>query len=135
MVTLLLGEPSPIIHKGSAKEVYKDAFISPQHQTKRTRKKRILVEHLSTDLPSTYKGLMEKTYTWIEAREVATNGAPSDRRENFKRSKKSSWDNNRGQKGRDRFYLYQGPNHVLLSSLSKSLREIIATEKVARSFE
>ncbi|GJS86300.1 hypothetical protein Tco_0752841 [Tanacetum coccineum] len=63
---------------------------------------RSLVEHLSTDLPFTYKGLMEKTYTWIDAREVATNGAPSDRRENFKRSKKSSWDNNRGQKGRDR---------------------------------
>ncbi|GJX84271.1 hypothetical protein Tco_0335045 [Tanacetum coccineum] len=59
------------------------------------------------DLPSTYKGLMEKTYTWIEAREVATNGAPSDRRENFERSK----------------------------NLSKSLREILATEKVARSFK
>ncbi|GKC75637.1 reverse transcriptase domain-containing protein, partial [Tanacetum coccineum] len=44
---------------------------------------RNLVEHLSTDLPSTYKGLMEKTYTWIEAREVATNGAPIDRRDNF----------------------------------------------------
>ncbi|GJY21093.1 hypothetical protein Tco_0393659 [Tanacetum coccineum] len=30
---------------------------------------RSLVEHLSTDLPSTYKGLIEKTYTWVEARE------------------------------------------------------------------
>ncbi|GJV69369.1 hypothetical protein Tco_1484878 [Tanacetum coccineum] len=39
-----------------------------------------LIEHLSTDLPSTYKGLMEKTYTWIEAREVATNGALNDQR-------------------------------------------------------
>nr|GEV78222.1 reverse transcriptase domain-containing protein [Tanacetum cinerariifolium] len=46
---------------------------------------RSLVEHLSTDLPSTYKGLMEKTYTWIEAREVATNGALNERRKNFKR--------------------------------------------------
>ncbi|GJR38511.1 reverse transcriptase domain-containing protein [Tanacetum coccineum] len=46
-------------------------------------KARNLVEHLSTDLPSTYKGLMEKTYTWIEAREVATNGAPNDQRDNF----------------------------------------------------
>ncbi|GJV82880.1 hypothetical protein Tco_1522778 [Tanacetum coccineum] len=63
---------------------------------------RSLVEHLFTDLPSTYKGLMEKTYTWIEAREVATNGAPNDRRENFKRSKKSFWANNQGQKSRDR---------------------------------
>ncbi|GKA83736.1 reverse transcriptase domain-containing protein [Tanacetum coccineum] len=55
---------------------------------------RSLVEHLSTYLPSTYKGLMEKTYTWIEAREVATNGTPNDQKENFKRSRKSSWDNN-----------------------------------------
>nr|GEW53554.1 retrotransposon protein, putative, Ty3-gypsy subclass [Tanacetum cinerariifolium] len=53
------------------------------------------------DLPSTYKSLIEKTYTWIVAREVATNGALNDRKEYFKRSKKSSWDNNRGQKGRD----------------------------------
>nr|GEU57084.1 reverse transcriptase domain-containing protein [Tanacetum cinerariifolium] len=29
---------------------------------------RNLVEFLSKDLPTTYKGLMEKTYTWIEAR-------------------------------------------------------------------
>ncbi|GJZ12893.1 hypothetical protein Tco_0548123 [Tanacetum coccineum] len=70
---------------------------------------RNLVEHLSTDLPSTYKGLMEKTYTWIEAREVATNGAPNDRRDNFERSRKSSCDNSRDRK--------------------------VETEKVARSFE
>ncbi|GJR72656.1 reverse transcriptase domain-containing protein [Tanacetum coccineum] len=61
---------------------------------------RSLVEHLSTDLPSTYKGLMEKTYTWVEAREVATNGASSDRRDSF-----------------------------------ESPKEILATEKAARSFE
>ncbi|GJU94746.1 reverse transcriptase domain-containing protein [Tanacetum coccineum] len=67
-------------------------------------KARNLVEHLSIDLPSTYKGLMEKTYTWIEAREVATNGALNYRRDNFK-------------------------------SLSKSLREIIAKEKVAKTFQ
>ncbi|GJT98960.1 reverse transcriptase domain-containing protein [Tanacetum coccineum] len=52
---------------------------------------RNLVEHLFTDLPFTYKGLMEKTYTWIKAREVATNGALNDRRDNFERSRKSSW--------------------------------------------
>ncbi|GJV02677.1 reverse transcriptase domain-containing protein [Tanacetum coccineum] len=33
---------------------------------------RSLVEHLSMDLPSTYKGLREKTYTWVEEeRQVA----------------------------------------------------------------
>ncbi|GKD70040.1 reverse transcriptase domain-containing protein, partial [Tanacetum coccineum] len=35
---------------------------------------------------------MEKTYTWIKAREVTTNEASNDRRDNFKRSRKSSWD-------------------------------------------
>ncbi|GJV22496.1 retrovirus-related pol polyprotein from transposon TNT 1-94 [Tanacetum coccineum] len=68
---------------------------------------RSLVEHLSTDLPSTYKGLMEKTYTWVEARE----------------------------KNKDKFSPYRGPNHGLLPSLSKSPKEILATEKAERSFE
>ncbi|GJZ03710.1 putative ribonuclease H-like domain-containing protein, partial [Tanacetum coccineum] len=98
-------------------------------------KARNLVEHLSTNLPSTYKGLMEKTYTWIEAREVSINGAPNDRRDNFERSRKPSWNNGRGQRSRDRFSPYQGPNHGLLSSLSKSPREILVTKKVAKTFE
>ncbi|GJR31618.1 hypothetical protein Tco_1107850 [Tanacetum coccineum] len=119
------------------KKFTKDAFSGPPISTKgrRNLRTRSLVEHLSTDLPSTYKGLMEKTYMWIEAREVATNGAPNDQREKFKRSKKSSWDNNRGHKNKDMFSPYRGPNHGFLSSLSKSLREILPTEKVARSFE
>ncbi|GKG01476.1 hypothetical protein Tco_0306181, partial [Tanacetum coccineum] len=75
------------------------------------------------------------TYTWIEAREVSTNGSPNDRRDNFERSRKYSWDNGRGQKSRDRLSHSRGPNHGLLSNLSKSLREILATEKEARSFE
>ncbi|GJV35727.1 hypothetical protein Tco_1408204, partial [Tanacetum coccineum] len=95
---------------------------------------RSLVEHLSTDLPSTYKGLMGKNYNRIEAREVATNGTPNDRRENFERTR-TSWDNNQGQKGMDRFSPYRGPKHGLLSNLSKSPREILTTEKAARSFE
>nr|GEY31019.1 hypothetical protein [Tanacetum cinerariifolium] len=94
-----------------------------------------LVEHLSTDLPSTHKGLIKKTYTWVEAREVATNGGLSDRRDSFERSKRSSWENNKGLKNKDRFSPYRGPNHGLLSSLSKSPNEILATEKAARSFE
>ncbi|GJR09620.1 hypothetical protein Tco_0792272 [Tanacetum coccineum] len=95
---------------------------------------RSLVKHLSTDLPSTYKGLMEKTYTWVEAREVATNGALNDRSDSFERLKKSSWDNNRGQKNKDRFSPSRGSNHGLLPSLLKSPKEILAIEKVARSF-
>nr|GEW42305.1 putative ribonuclease H-like domain-containing protein [Tanacetum cinerariifolium] len=67
-----------------------------------------LLEFLSTTLPTTYKGLMEKTYTWIKAREVATNGAPNNRKESFDR---------------------------LLSNLSKSPREHLAIEKVAKTFK
>ncbi|GJW54397.1 hypothetical protein Tco_0098482 [Tanacetum coccineum] len=58
------------------------------------------MELLSTDLPTTYKCLMEKTYTWIEAKEVATSRAPNDHREGF-----------------------------------DSPREILATKKVAKTFE
>ncbi|GJX03612.1 reverse transcriptase domain-containing protein [Tanacetum coccineum] len=66
---------------------------------------RSLVERLSTDLPSTYKGLIEKTYICI------------------------------GQNDRGRFSPYKGQKRKLLSSLVKSPREILATEKVAKTFE
>ncbi|GJU45789.1 hypothetical protein Tco_1203055 [Tanacetum coccineum] len=52
-------------------------------------KTRNLVDFLSIDLPTTYKGLMEKTYTWIEAMEVATIGATSDYKEVLTSSTKS----------------------------------------------
>nr|GEX13972.1 hypothetical protein [Tanacetum cinerariifolium] len=81
------------------------------------------------------QGFDGKTYTWIEAKEVATNETPNNQRENFERSRKSSWDNNQGQKRRDRFSSYQGPNHRLISNLSKSPREIHAIDKAARSSE
>ncbi|GJX02014.1 hypothetical protein Tco_0185927 [Tanacetum coccineum] len=96
---------------------------------------RSLVEHLSTDLPPTYKGLMEKTYTWVEAREVATNGISNDRRDSFERLKKSSWNNNKGQMDRSRSFPYKGENHKLLSNLAKSPREILTTKSVAKTFE
>ncbi|GKD43500.1 hypothetical protein Tco_1268145, partial [Tanacetum coccineum] len=60
---------------------------------------RSLVEFLSTDVPTTYKGLMEKTSTWIEEKDVATNGAPNDNKEGSKKfSKNFSWDHNKGKK-------------------------------------
>ncbi|GJZ35024.1 hypothetical protein Tco_0580841 [Tanacetum coccineum] len=73
-------------------------------------KTRSLVEFLSTDLPTTYKGQMEKNYTWIEA--------------------------NKGKKkNQDRFSPYKGSNHGFLTNLSKSLREILAMEKAAKTFK
>nr|GEX95227.1 reverse transcriptase domain-containing protein [Tanacetum cinerariifolium] len=68
------------------------------------------------------------------AKEVATNIALSDHKEGFDRFNKGfSWDNNKGKKkNRDKFSLYKGSNHGLLTNLSKSLREILATKKVAK---
>nr|GEW55857.1 reverse transcriptase domain-containing protein [Tanacetum cinerariifolium] len=86
-------------HVGS----YEKRFQRNTWQFTTSNKEKARVSELSPlDHPSTYKGLIEKTYTWIKAGEVATNGAPNDQRDNFKRSRKSSWDNNRGQKSKDR---------------------------------
>nr|GFA41461.1 retrotransposon Gag domain-containing protein [Tanacetum cinerariifolium] len=92
---------------------------------------------LSTDLPTTYKVLIEKTYTWIEAKEVSTNGAPNYHREGFDRFNKGSfWENSKGRKKKkDRLSPYKGFNHGLLANLSKSLREILETEKAAKCFK
>ncbi|GKC86401.1 hypothetical protein Tco_1142118 [Tanacetum coccineum] len=63
-------------------------------------------------------------------KEVATNEAPNDHREGFDRFNKGSpWYNKGKKKNRDRFSPYRGSNHGLLSNLSKSPREILATEK------
>ncbi|GJR03693.1 hypothetical protein Tco_0526677 [Tanacetum coccineum] len=108
--------------------LYEDQHISRFVHRLRTRN---LVEFLSTDLSTTYKGLMEKTYTWIKARDVATNKAPNDRRGGgIDRSRKNpSSDNNKGHINRDRFSPYYGSNHGMLSNLSKSPREIMATKR------
>ncbi|GJZ13067.1 hypothetical protein Tco_0548297 [Tanacetum coccineum] len=48
-------------------------------------KTKSFMEFLSTDIPTTYKGPIEKTYIWIEAKKVAINGDPSDHKEGFDR--------------------------------------------------
>nr|GEV71213.1 reverse transcriptase domain-containing protein [Tanacetum cinerariifolium] len=86
---------------------------------------RSLVEYLFTDLLTTYKGLMEKTYTWIEVKEVCTNEASNGHRERSERFKKnSSWDNNKGKKNRDANYRYweAAANHIQ--------KEITRTSKI-----
>nr|GEV50068.1 retrovirus-related Pol polyprotein from transposon 17.6 [Tanacetum cinerariifolium] len=77
-------------------EDLKAKFRSDFSQQKRFTKTHLAVHSIKQEkakvsellplvLPSTYKGLMEKTYTWIEAREVATNGGPNDHKDNFER--------------------------------------------------
>ncbi|GJX61939.1 hypothetical protein Tco_0294839 [Tanacetum coccineum] len=63
---------------------------------------RSLMEFLSTHLLTNYKGLMKTNYTWIKAKEVATNGAPNDHRESVNRLKKNfSWDCHMGKKSKE----------------------------------
>ncbi|GKD76766.1 hypothetical protein Tco_1339387 [Tanacetum coccineum] len=71
------------------------------------------------------------------AKEFTTNRVRSDHKEGFDRLNKSfSWDNNKGKKKNwDRFSPDKGSNHRLLANLSKSPREILAIEKVAKTFE
>ncbi|GJT87315.1 hypothetical protein Tco_1069032 [Tanacetum coccineum] len=89
---------------------------------------------------------MEKTYTWIEAREVATNGTPNGQRENFERSRKSSWDNNMDRKagiyhGHDTNDCHQLRNQIeeavksgQLSHLVKGIKkEIVKASKNQRT--
>ncbi|GJT54976.1 hypothetical protein Tco_0990030 [Tanacetum coccineum] len=93
------------------------------------------------DLPTTYKGLMEKTYTLIKAREVATNGALNDRREGFDRSKKNSpWDNNREQKNRNssrdmtkycHFYENHGHDTNDCRELTHQIEEAVKSEQLS----
>nr|GEZ35824.1 hypothetical protein [Tanacetum cinerariifolium] len=110
---------------------FKETYLAVHNIKQREGETRSLVEFLSTNLPTTYKVLPEKTYTWIEKKKVATNGTPNDHREGFDMIKEnSSWDTNKGKKNRDRFSLYCGSDHGLLSNLSKSPREILIEEAV-----
>nr|GEU91650.1 reverse transcriptase domain-containing protein [Tanacetum cinerariifolium] len=52
--------------------------------------------------PTHIQGPNGENLHWVEAREVATNDVSSDRIDSVKRPKKSSWDNNRGHKNKDR---------------------------------
>nr|GEU69808.1 reverse transcriptase domain-containing protein [Tanacetum cinerariifolium] len=67
------GDPDNYIH------LFETRFVC------KNREKEKSLEPLSPDLPTTYKGLTEKTYTWIKVKEVATNGALNDHREGFDR--------------------------------------------------
>nr|GEY75540.1 hypothetical protein [Tanacetum cinerariifolium] len=82
--------------------------------------------HPFEDLPTTYKGLMDKTYTLVKEKEVATNEAPNDHQENFDIFKKnSSWDDNKGKKNRDR---YAWPKKMKIRHTSSRGNECSVTE-------
>ncbi|GKD98476.1 hypothetical protein Tco_1382373 [Tanacetum coccineum] len=85
--------------------------------------------------PTHLQGPNGKMYTWVEVREVATNGFSNDLGDSFERPRKSSWNNNKGQMDRSRSFPYKGESHKLLSNLVKSPREILATERVAKTFK
>ncbi|GJW31262.1 reverse transcriptase domain-containing protein [Tanacetum coccineum] len=100
-------------------------------------KTRSLVEFLSTDLPATYKGLMEKTYTWIEAKEVATNGATNGHQKGFVRFGKgpSRTYTKEGRRIETDYLRTRGLITDSLLTYLKILGEILAAKKAAKGFE
>ncbi|GJU74873.1 hypothetical protein Tco_1266278 [Tanacetum coccineum] len=117
------GDPDNFLHLFEG-AIHMQKWLMPVASSKRgshrriwqfiaSKKEKERVSELSPlDLPSTYKGLMEKTYICIEAREVATNEALNDRKDNFERSRKSSEDNGRGHKSRDSQKLRAASSYV-----------------------
>ncbi|GJX45159.1 hypothetical protein Tco_0261835 [Tanacetum coccineum] len=91
------------------------------------------------ELPESYDGLMEKTYSWLQAEETASKGklvtfigsGTGDKTQNGR-----PWEGS-GKKNsdkRDRFNPYKEPNLGILQSLTKSPREILATKEVGKAF-
>nr|GEV47256.1 integrase, catalytic region, zinc finger, CCHC-type, peptidase aspartic, catalytic [Tanacetum cinerariifolium] len=63
---------------------------------------RSLVEFLFADLPTTYNGLMKKTYTWFRQwRFPPTEPRMITEKASTNSQKNSSWDNNKGKKNKD----------------------------------
>ncbi|GKD91666.1 hypothetical protein Tco_1367173 [Tanacetum coccineum] len=146
------GDPDNYLHlfKGAIRSIlnYEDLkakFWSHFSQQKKFTKTHLAVHNIKQREGENTRAFVTRyTYDALQIlglheeqpREVATNGTPNDHREGFDGFKKnSSWDNNKGKKNRDKLSLYRGSNHGILSNLSKSSREIIATEKVGKTFK
>ncbi|GKB89570.1 hypothetical protein Tco_0961842 [Tanacetum coccineum] len=98
-----------------------------------------MVKFIPTELPISYDRLMEKTYSWLQAKEMTFEGKPitfMDSNFGDKAQKGRLWEGS-GKKNRykrDRFSPYKEPNHGILQSLTKIPREILISEKVGKTF-
>ncbi|GJZ96785.1 reverse transcriptase domain-containing protein [Tanacetum coccineum] len=101
--------------------------------------KKSLVKFISTKLLKSYDGLMEKTHSWLQAEETASERRPitfMDSSTGDKTQKGKPWKapEKKNRDKRDRFSPYQEHNLGIFLSLTKSPMEILATEKVVKTF-
>ncbi|GKB21473.1 hypothetical protein Tco_0855396 [Tanacetum coccineum] len=71
---------------------------------------------------------MDKVYSWLQAEETVSEGRPVT----FMDNEEGSWRKNKER--RDRYNPYKEPNPGILKNLSKTLRKILASEKVVKTF-
>nr|GEZ20924.1 reverse transcriptase domain-containing protein [Tanacetum cinerariifolium] len=121
-----------IVNYEDLKAKFKSHF-SEHKKFKKTHlaKTKSLVEFLSMDHHTTYKGLMEKTYTWIEAKEITTNEVPNDHREDFNGFNEGSFLDNIKRKKKNKDTFVQEPKgNSSNEEGGKSLRTTSSSYKV-----
>ncbi|GKE22814.1 hypothetical protein Tco_1434326 [Tanacetum coccineum] len=97
-----------------------------------------LIKFISAELPKSYDGLIEKVYSWLQAEETAFEGRPVTFMDNEgeKPQKGRPWEGSgrKNKERRERYSPYKEPNPRILQNLSKTPREILASEKVVKTF-
>lgn len=96
-----------------------------------------LIEHLSVDLPKTYNDLKNKALIWLDLKETAANSIRAPIQDGDLSSGKRKHQNMGGKDGRQRhpFNRDEGTRNLApLAELTKSPRQILATERAARTF-
>nr|GEY16173.1 hypothetical protein [Tanacetum cinerariifolium] len=98
-----------------------------------------LVKFLSTELLRGYDELMKKVYSWLQVEDSTSKGRPvtfMDGVAGEKPQKRRPWEGvgKKNKERRDKYSPYKEPNLWILKSLTKSPREILAFEKVVKTF-
>jgi len=96
-----------------------------------------LIEHLSVDLPKTYNDLKNKAFIWLDSKETVSNSMRTSTPEADSAGMKRKQSNNNGKDARIKYpYTREDKPKELagLTELTKTPRQILATEKVAKAF-
>ncbi|GJV89977.1 hypothetical protein Tco_1533915 [Tanacetum coccineum] len=98
-----------------------------------------LVKFISTELPEIYDELMDKVYSWLQAEETASEGRHvvfMDNNTGERPQKGRPWEGSgrKNRERRDRYSPYKQPTFGILQNLTKTPREILASEKVVKTF-
>ncbi|GJT75264.1 hypothetical protein Tco_1041989 [Tanacetum coccineum] len=90
-----------------------------------------LDEHLSTDLPSSYKDLMEKAYTWVKARESQRDPRYRKSSQDFRTASTVAW--SQLVQGQDKIFPFPDYGHEInqCRELKHQIEEAVKSGKLA----